>query len=164
MGLGGMSPEIINTATKLISSMKAEELQKMLEVASSLKGNGLPPFPNMNDQGLSPELIRMASDNISSMPSEELKKFYEVSSSFNASSMKASSNFSIQRSENSSQSSVTAVNPSAGTRSTGQQSSSNSLSESPSDLQEAMRNSMNNPAMRQVRQFNFNRSSCPEIS
>lgn len=163
MGLGGMSPEIINTATKMISSMKAEELQKMLEVASSLKGSGA-PFPNMNDQGLSPELIRMTSDKISSMPSEELKKFYDVSSSFNASSMKAGSNFSIQRSENSSQSSVTTVNPSAGTRSTRQQSSSNTLSESPSDLQEAMRNSMNNPAMRQVRQFNFNRNACPRIS
>lgn len=163
MGLGGMSPEMINTATKMISSMKAEELQKMLEVASSLKGNG-PPFPNMNDQSLSPELIRMASDKISSMPSEELKKFYDVSSSFNASSMKAASNFSIQRSENSSQSTVTAVNPAAGTRSTGEQSSSNTLSEPPSDLQEAMRNSMNNPAMRQVHQFNYNRSSCPGIS
>lgn len=160
MGLGGMSPEIMNTATKMISSMKAEELQKMLEVASSLKANG-PPLPSMNGQGLTPELIRMASDKISSMPPEELKKMYEVSSSFNASSKKAASDFSIQRSESSSQSSVPAVNTAAGTRSTGEQSSSTTLSEPPSDLQEAMRNSMQNPAMRQVRQFDFNRSACP---
>lgn len=149
MGLGGMSPEIIKTATEMISSMKAEELQKMFEVASSLKGNGS-PFPNMNGHGMTPELIRMASDKISSMPPEELKKMYEFSSSFNASSMNAASDFSTQRSESSYQSSVPAVNMTAGTRSTSGQSSSTTLSEPPSDLQETMRNSMKDPAMRQM--------------
>lgn len=163
MGLDGMSPEIINTATEMIRSMKPEELQKMLEVASSLKGNG-PPFPDMNGQGLTPELIRMASDKISSMPPEELKKMYEVSSSFNPSGVKAASDFSFQQSESSSQSSARAVDITAGTRSTGEQSSSTTLSKPPSDLQEAMRNSMNNPAMRQVRRFDFRRSSRPRIS
>ncbi|KAH0469240.1 hypothetical protein IEQ34_002472 [Dendrobium chrysotoxum] len=149
MGLGGMSPDIIKTTTEMISSMKAEELQKMLEVASSLKGNG-PSFSNMNGHGMTPELIRMASDKISTMPPDELKKMYEFSSSFNANSMKAASDFSTQRSESSSQSSIPAVNTSAGTRNTSGQSSSTTLSEPPSDLQETMRNSMNDPAMRQM--------------
>ncbi|KAL0926453.1 hypothetical protein M5K25_002687 [Dendrobium thyrsiflorum] len=149
MGLGGMSPEIIKTTTEMISSMKAEELQKMLEVASSLKGNG-PSFSNMNGHGMTPELIRMASDKISAMPPDELKKMYEFSSSFNANSMKAASDFSTQRSESSSQSSIPAVNTSARTRNTSGQSSSTTLSEPPSDLQETMRNSMNDPAMRQM--------------
>lgn len=148
MGLGGMSPEIIKTATEMISSMKAEELQKMLEVASSLNGN-VPTLSNMNGHGMTPELIRMASDKISSMPPEDLKKMYELSSSFNANSMTAASDFSTQRSESSSQSSVPAVNITAGTSTSGQ-SSSTTLSEPPSDLQETMRNSMKDPAMRQM--------------
>lgn len=149
MGLGGMSPEIIKTATEMISSMKAEELQKMLEVASSLKGNG-PPLSNMNGHGMSPEMIRMASDKFSSMSPEELKKMAELSSSFNANGMKAASDFSTQRLESSSQSSAPAVSTTTGARSTSGPSSSTTLSEPPSDLQETMRNSMKDPAMQQM--------------
>ncbi|XP_020595951.1 outer envelope protein 61-like [Phalaenopsis equestris] len=149
MGLGKMSPEMIRTATDMISSMKAEELQKMLEAASSLKGNGS-PFSNMNGHGMTPEMIRMASEKISSMPPEELKKMYEFSSSFNGNSMKAASVFNSQRSESASQSSVATVNATAGTRNISGLPSSSTSSAPPTDLQEAMRNSMKDPAMRQM--------------
>lgn len=150
MGFGGMSPEIIKTATEMVSSMKAEELQKMLEVASSLKGNE-PPFSNMNGHGMTPEMIRMASDKISGLSPEELKKMYEFQSS-------------LIRSESTSQSSVPEVNTTAGRRNPSGESSSITLSEAPSDLQETMRNSMKDPAMRQVCQFDFNRISRSWIS
>lgn len=163
MGLGGMSPDIIKTATDMVGSMKTEELQKMLEVASSLQGNGGSRFSNMNGNVMTPELIRMASDKISRMSPEELKKMYEFSSSLNTNSMASASDVRItKRSESTSQSSVPEMNSSsrlheAGTSSNRGLYSSATLSQAPSsfsssssDLQETMRNSMKDPAMQQV--------------
>jgi len=91
MGVGGMPPDMVKTATDMITKMKPEELQKMLEVASSL--NGKPPnFPNINGDGsrfgsqtpeMTPEMIKMASDKMSSMSPEELQKMLEIASMMN---------------------------------------------------------------------------------
>ncbi|CAA6654278.1 unnamed protein product [Spirodela intermedia] len=82
-GGGQMSPEVIKTATGMISKMKPDELQEMLQVASSLKGDGPrvgSAFPEMT-----PEMVQMASDRISKMSPDELQKMVEVASSMNSS-------------------------------------------------------------------------------
>ncbi|PKA50902.1 Outer envelope protein 61, chloroplastic [Apostasia shenzhenica] len=90
MGLGGLSPDILKMATEMISGMGAEELQKMFEVASSLKSKDS-NLLNMNDNVVKPELTRMASDKIAKLPPNVLKKMYEFSPSFKANSIAASS-------------------------------------------------------------------------
>lgn len=111
MGAGGMPPDMIKTATDMISKMKPEELQKMLEVASSLNGKA-PNFPSSNGDGstfssqvpqMTPEMIKMASDKMRNMSPEELQKMIEVASSMNGNGTpfpKASADGSGQRSEN----------------------------------------------------------------
>ncbi|PKA45808.1 Outer envelope protein 61, chloroplastic [Apostasia shenzhenica] len=155
MGLEGMSPDIIKAATEMIGSMKSEELQKMLEVAAAFKADG-PNFPSMNHNGMTPELIKMASEKLSGMSPEELKKMYEVSSSINTDIAKAASGSNSQCPESGSQSSVSVVSEVRTNSSGGLSCSSNTVqppSSSPTssvDLQETMRNSMNDPAMRQM--------------
>ncbi|KAK8918569.1 hypothetical protein KSP39_PZI021177 [Platanthera zijinensis] len=144
MGLGGMPPDIIKTTTELVSSMKPDELQKMLEIASSLQGSDGPKFPSMNGNVMSPELIRMSSEKISRMSPEELKKMYKFSSSFGASSAMPASDFGTRISESASQSSVPTANPSISLREAG----SSSAHGLPS--QETMANSMKDPAMQQL--------------
>lgn len=144
MGLGGMPPDIIKTTTEMVSSMKPDELQKMLEIASSLQGSGGPRFPNMNGNGMSPELIRASSEKISRMSPEELKKMYEFSSSFGGSNATPASDFSTQKSETVPQSSFPAANPSISLR----EATTSSAHGLPS--QETMANSMKDPAMQQL--------------
>lgn len=91
MGVGGMPPEMVKTATDMITKMKPEELQKMLEVASSM-GEKAPKFPMAPSDGssfgsqipaMTPEMIKMASDKMSRTTPEELRKMVEVASSMN---------------------------------------------------------------------------------
>ena len=49
MGVGGMPPDMVKTATNMITKMKPEELQKMLEVASL--NEKTTNFPNINGDG-----------------------------------------------------------------------------------------------------------------
>ncbi|CAA7388810.1 unnamed protein product [Spirodela intermedia] len=160
-GGGQMSPEVIKTATGMISKMKPDELQEMLQVASSLKGDGPrvgSAFPEMT-----PEMVQMASDRISKMSPDELQKMVEVASSMNSSfspSPMGNSDNGNRRAKASSHSSAStkpATEHATGEEgSSGQFSSfsevpaSSSLPNSATDMQENLRSMTKDPAMRQM--------------
>ncbi|KAJ6792270.1 outer envelope protein 61-like isoform X1 [Iris pallida] len=94
MGVGGMPPDMVKTATDMISKMKPESLQKMLQTASALNGKS-PSFPtssNINGDGskfssqipeMTPEMVKMASDRMRTMSPEDLQKMLDIASSMN---------------------------------------------------------------------------------
>lgn len=146
LGAGGMSPDMIKTATSMISKMKPEELQQMLQVAASLndKNPGIPNGPSAFGSKfpeITPEMAKIASDRISKMGPEEVQRMLEVASSFNPQPSTS------ERSENSPSSASTSdaryPNPGEGLF-------PSSVSTCTADLQEQMRSTMNDPAMRQV--------------
>ncbi|KAG0467753.1 hypothetical protein HPP92_017081 [Vanilla planifolia] len=151
MGLGGMSPDVVKMATEMISSMSPEELQKMFEVANSLKGNDS-GLPNMNGNKMTPELMRMASEKISKLPPEMLNKMHEFSSSLKTNGSSVPSDLGKLKCESDRHSSAPGHHE-ADVGSTSFLSSTSPQSHNPpasTDLQETMRNSMKDPAMRQM--------------
>ncbi|CAI0447593.1 unnamed protein product [Linum tenue] len=166
-----MSPDMFKTAANMIGKMPPDELQKMLQMASSFqRGN---PFSNGVDSirpggafppNMSPDMIKTASEMMSNMPPEDLQKMFEMASSLrgkdsaakegtsgqHASSSSKVSNFTEPR-EMSSLSGNSSGDPSSSgslfSRSMSDQSSSPS---SAGDLQEQLRNQMNDPATRQM--------------
>lgn len=115
-----MTPDMLKTASDMMSRMKPEELQKMFEVTSSLRGNNSAPAPPIaNSNGQSSSTISSQSDPRKNFAVSERNVIGEASSS---------SDF-ISRSRNTSQS---------------------SFPSSSADMQEQMRNQMKDPAMRQM--------------
>ncbi|XP_010910304.1 outer envelope protein 61 isoform X2 [Elaeis guineensis] len=160
-----MSPDIVKSATEMMSSMNPEELQKVLQVASSLSGQGPDgtrlgsKFPEMT-----PEMVKMASDSISKMSPEELQKMLKAAASLNVNSEPfptPTGGGRAQRSESVLQSSVASGSSSTQDSSAGRNAynellnsnigqPSSSIPASTADLQESMRNSLQDPAMRQM--------------
>lgn len=174
--VGDVPPEMLKTATSMISKMSPEDLQNMIKMASSVKGEN--PYSrggtsniNLNGFGpgsvppdVPPEMMKTATDMMSKMPPEELQKMFELASSF-----KGQGSNSVSATSNSSGPSTSARSRSSeGKESLGtsgieflaRPSSSGLASEpsssqprfpvSPVDMQEQMRNQMKDPAMRQV--------------
>ncbi|KAJ8480387.1 hypothetical protein OPV22_024114 [Ensete ventricosum] len=165
LGMQGMSPDMVKTATSMIGKMKPEELQKMFQVASSLNERG----PDVSRLGskfpeMTPEMIKMASDTVSKMSPEDLQNMFKVASSLNANStpMTAATDVCGQRPESGFQSSEAAgtssfkhsgleeSNSGASFLDSRVGQSSSSIPPSPAALQESMQNSMKDPAMRQM--------------
>ncbi|MQM04695.1 hypothetical protein Taro_037514 [Colocasia esculenta] len=162
-GDGKMSPEMIKTATEMISTMKPDELQRMLQVASSMNGNGSGLGSHLPE--MSPEMVQMASDRISKMSPEELQSMVDVASSLNPSfspSPVANSDENKRKSKDHSRPSEASAklatenshreeSSSSGVFSTSTVGSSSSgLPNASADLQENMKNAMKDPAMRQM--------------
>ncbi|XP_072958237.1 outer envelope protein 61 [Typha angustifolia] len=164
LDMHGMSPDLVKTATSMISSMKPEELQKMFQAASSLNGKG----PSSTKLGstipeMTPEMVKMASDTIGQMSPDELQKMLKVASSLGGSSMPSATarTNGVPKSGGASQSSVAArspstVHPDVSDRNSDEMffnqrmsQSSSSIPNSTADL-ETMRNSMKDPAMQQM--------------
>ncbi|XP_061356495.1 outer envelope protein 61 isoform X3 [Gastrolobium bilobum] len=165
-----ISPDMIRGTTDMISKMSPEELQKMLDMASSFQGDnpffrgGSPdsPFnPGSIPPNVTPDMFKTASDMISKMSADDLKNMFEMASSLNGKESIPSSAAVDKNERNVSQSSFPSSSTN-GTSAFGESSSShnafsNMRNASPSnfpssstDLQEQMRNQMKDPAMRQM--------------
>lgn len=90
LGGPGMTPEMIKTMSNMVSNMSPEELQKMLEVASSL--NGTNPLIRPGTSGASESQTSVASssvrNNLEASTSSSRSTFLgsEMPPSFNSSS------------------------------------------------------------------------------
>ena len=161
LGVEGMSPELVKTATNMIGTMKPEELQKMFEVASSMNGtSSIGPNMGSNMPAMSPDMLKMASDMIGKMSPDELQNMMNFASQmggpggaprsseniFQPSSRATTSNSPLG---SSSQTILESPDDLSNDQRMGQ--SSSSLPPSTTEMQETMRNSMKDPAMRQVR-------------
>ncbi|OEL20387.1 Outer envelope protein 61 [Dichanthelium oligosanthes] len=160
LGIQGMSPELVKTATDMIGTMEPEELQKMFEVASSMNATSS-GGPNMgsNIPEMSPDMLKMASDMVGKMSPDELQNM------MNFASQMGGPGGAPRGSENNFQSSSRATTSNSPLGSSPQTiseipdelsndqrmgQSSSSLPSSTADMQESMRNSMKDPAMRQM--------------
>ncbi|XP_057750198.1 outer envelope protein 61 [Arachis stenosperma] len=165
-----ISPEMMRTATNMIGKMSPEELQKMLEMASSFQGDnpilrgGSPnsPFnPGSIPPNISPDMLKTASDMIGKMSPDDLQKMFEMASSLNGrGSVPLSA--PVDNTERSSSRSDLPSSSTSETSVSGESSSSQNVfpnmrnasqpnfPSSTTDLQEQMRNRMKDPAMRQM--------------
>ncbi|CAN6196924.1 unnamed protein product [Urochloa humidicola] len=172
LGIEGMSPELVKTATDMIGTMKPEELQKMFEVASSMNGtSSVGPNLGSNMPEMSPDMIKMASDMIGKLSPDELQNMMNLASqmggpggaprrsenNFQPSSRATTSNSPLGAS---SQTILESPNELSTDQRTGQ--SSSSFPPSTADMQETMRNSMKDPATRQM-MANMMKNMSPEM-
>lgn len=176
-----VSPDMIKASSDMISKMSPEELQKMLDMASSFQGGdpfsrggspGSPFNPGSIPPNVTPDMFKTASSMISKMSPEDLKKMFEMTSLLKGKESISSSNAVDQNERNVSQLNFPSPTPSTnhafgeptpstnhafGESSSSQDLFSNMRNASPSnfpssstDLQEQMRNQMKDPAMRQM--------------
>jgi hypothetical protein len=159
---------MIKASTEMIGKMSPEELQKMLDMASSFQGDNpflrggssSSPFnPGSMPPNMTPDMFKTASDMISKMPPDDLKKMFEMASVLQGKESIPSSAAVDKNERTVSQSNFPS---SSTTRDFGESSSSHNVfsdnrnasepnfPSSSTDLQEQMRNQMKDPAMRQV--------------
>ncbi|CAF1774850.1 unnamed protein product [Brassica napus] len=137
---GDMSPDMFKTASSMIGKMSPEEIQKMVQTASSsFKGDS----PGENGFAPTPGMLKMASDMMIKMSPEERERMFNMASSTKANAPVSTSYRDGEGSEPPRVSSVVGESSSfVAPRSM--------PSAPPADLQEQMRNQMKDPAMRQM--------------
>eukprot|EP00256_Glycine_max_P042087 XP_006592367.1 outer envelope protein 61 isoform X2 [Glycine max] len=164
-----VSPDMIKTTSDMVSKMSPEELQRMLDMASSFQGDnpifrgGSPDSsfnPGSMPPNVTPDMFKAASDMISKMPADDLKRMFEM-----ASSLKGKESTPLAAAVDENERNVSRSNlPSSSTNGTtafGESSSHNVFSNmrnasqsnfpsSSANLQEQMRNQMKDPAMRKM--------------
>lgn len=170
---GEYSPDMIKTASNMISKMSPEELQRMVQMASSfqreneyfprgsLDSNFGSFRPGSVPPNLTPEMLKTATDMMNNMSTEERQKMLEMASSLRARdsvSTPASLNtdgLSSKFPETRENSAVNGNNDmgessSRGSFSNLRSGSRSSFQPSTPGMQEQMRNQMKDPAMRQM--------------
>lgn len=170
---GEYSPDMFKTASNMISKMSPEELQRMVQMASSFqreneyfpKGSLDSNFgsfrPGSVPPNLTPEMLKTATDMMNNMSTEERQKMLEMASSLRARdsvSTPASLNtdgLSSKFLETRENSAVNGNNDMGESSSHGSFSnlrggSQSSFQPSTAGMQEQMRNQMKDPAMRQM--------------
>ncbi|WJZ89436.1 hypothetical protein VitviT2T_008657 [Vitis vinifera] len=170
---GEYSPDMFKTASNMISKMSPEELQRMVQMASSFqreneyfpKGSLDSNFgsfrPGSVPPNLTPEMLKTATDMMNNMSTEERQKMLEMASSLRARdsvSTPASLNtdgLSSKFPETRENSAVNGNNDMGESSSHGSFSnlrggSQSSFQPSTAGMQEQMRNQMKDPAMRQM--------------
>lgn len=173
---GELPPKMVETASNVISKMSPEELQRMLDLASSFQedtpyfgggssDNDFNSFkPGSIPPNVTPDMLKTASDMMSKMSPEDLQKMFEMASSFRgkdsipmAGAVNGSNTGPISSAgqENPVVNRTSAVGESSSSRGifSNSRNTQSSFPTSTADLQEQMRNQMKDPEMRQVCSF-----------
>ncbi|KAM7522923.1 hypothetical protein LguiA_012825 [Lonicera macranthoides] len=169
----GISPDMVKMASNMMSKMPPEELQRMVQLATTFQGAN----PSLNKSSLdssfksfnpgsvppdvTPDMLKSATDMMSKLPPEELSKMFEMASSLRGKdpvpegapvrsngvrSDNRSTNWESLTSNGDDSSSRGFLNSSFPSSSSPQ----SNFPSSSADLQEQLRNQMADPAMRQM--------------
>lgn len=178
---GEMPADMVKTAANMMGKMSAEELQRVVNMASSFHGDD--PSANGGSVGINPdsfrngavppimtpEMLKTATDMMSKVSPEDMQKMFEMAASLKGKEpfpMPTSLNTNGSKPDNGSKTTEYWEKSTAiGTNTEGESSSYGRLpvpdsrttpaqsSFNPSTMQEQMRNQMKDPAMRQVSLF-----------
>lgn len=166
---GEVSPDLIKTASSMIGKMSPEELQKMIQLASSFPGenpyvtrnsdSNSNSFGNGSIPNVSPDMLKTASDMMSKMSPDDLQRMFEMASSSRGKDPSLDANHASSSSGANLAANLNHISgesePSSSYHipSSSRNISSSPLSNfpsSPGDMQEQIRNQMKDPAMRQM--------------